>query len=71
MVYNMKYIVTLTGSQGPRQYFTLHWNITPYDSVNLNASYTDCSALPSGVNAGNIEGSTGHLQKSYRLANKV
>ena len=39
-----------TGSQGPRQYLTLHWKMTPQDSVNLKASYPLCRADPSGVN---------------------
>lgn len=63
----------LTGSHGPRQYLTLHWNITPYDSVNLNASYTDCKAFPSGPNDGNMPGSTGHLGrvKKKKILNVV
>lgn len=51
-----------TGSHGPKQYFTLHWNITPYDSVNLKASYMDCNPFPSGPKDGKILGSTGHLR---------
>lgn len=54
----------LTGSHGPKQYFTLHWKMTPYDSVNLKASYTDWRAVPSGEKAGKMVASTGHPSSS-------
>jgi hypothetical protein len=41
--------------------------MTPYDSVKRNASYTDCSALPSGVKLGKMLGSTGHLFTSRKV----